>query len=323
MNTKLITILCFVIAVLSACTPGMKKINTKSKITIDQTKLIELPPAFQSYWYNGKAEISTYSLEQARYGELRKGEAELIFVTEDFSASKLVKLDDPGLHPDDVVKVLKLNWVKQFNTGIYPYSLMTSIFSDVTSAKAIKVTASAQEWCGHAYNQLKQEKNQYHVQLHSYFEKETEQDTIFDQVWLEDELWNRIRINPSSLPTGEIRILPGLVSQRLRHTPCRPISAQAELLPSSLMKDSSKAEPANTSAFRLTYPSEQRTLTIYFQKEFPYQIQGWEETYADGFGARKKMLTTRATRKKTMLIDYWNHNTVADSVYRDSLLLRD
>ena len=34
---------------------------------------------FNAYWYAGKAEITSYSLQQARYGELRDGHAVLIF----------------------------------------------------------------------------------------------------------------------------------------------------------------------------------------------------------------------------------------------------
>ena len=51
----------------------------------------------------------------------------LIFVTEDFSASKQVKLDRPEKVPSDAVKVLKLNATRKFNTGIYPYSILSII----------------------------------------------------------------------------------------------------------------------------------------------------------------------------------------------------
>ncbi len=68
------------------------------------------PPSeeFTQKWYTGKAEISSYDLQQARYGELRNGEAALIFVTEDFSTEKLVKLDEPE-KTNDKLRVLKMN----------------------------------------------------------------------------------------------------------------------------------------------------------------------------------------------------------------------
>ena len=47
--------------------------------------------AFGSYWYQGKAEINTYALEQFRYGEKREAEAVIIFVTKDISREKQEK----------------------------------------------------------------------------------------------------------------------------------------------------------------------------------------------------------------------------------------
>ena len=53
-------------------------------------------PEFKSYWNSGRAEITSYKLEQARYGELHSGYSVLVFVTEDFSKKKQVKLDRPA-----------------------------------------------------------------------------------------------------------------------------------------------------------------------------------------------------------------------------------
>ena len=75
---------------------------------------------FDAYWYQGKAEITSYRLEQARYGEIHPGHAVLVFVTEDFSRTKQVKLDNPRAAGNDAVKILKLNATKKFNTGSTP-----------------------------------------------------------------------------------------------------------------------------------------------------------------------------------------------------------
>ena len=63
----------------------------------------ESPPSqeFSDYWYAGKAELTSYHLTQSRYGGLHDGDAVLIFVTEDFSKDKQVKLDDPYADQDD------------------------------------------------------------------------------------------------------------------------------------------------------------------------------------------------------------------------------
>ena len=61
---------------------------------------------FNSYWFKGQAEISNYELSQARYGATHNGETVLVFVTEDFSKSKQVKMDEPHKYKSDAVKVL-------------------------------------------------------------------------------------------------------------------------------------------------------------------------------------------------------------------------
>ena len=62
-----------------------------------------------SYWFGGNAEITSYSLKQARYGEIHTGTAVFVFVTEPFSQSLGTKSDTPR---KDNVQVLKLNHSK-------------------------------------------------------------------------------------------------------------------------------------------------------------------------------------------------------------------
>jgi len=106
----------------------------------------------KKYWYNGEAELTSFNLTQARYGELRTGTAMMIFVTEDFSTKKYTKTDKAG---DETTSVLKLNFTKNFITGIYPYSIFTSSFVPFNGEeRALKVSTSIQEWCGHVYMEL-------------------------------------------------------------------------------------------------------------------------------------------------------------------------
>ncbi len=270
--------------------------------------------AFGNYWYQGKAELTSYTLEQARYGEMRPGKAVLIFVTEDFSRKKQVKLDDYQSAGDDAVKVMKLNLTKNFNTGIYPYSMMSSIFTPVYGDKGphtLKVTTSSQEWCGHTFSQINLKGDTYRVQLHSYFESEGEQTVDLDRVMLEDEVWNKIRLNPEALPTGEIQIIAGTMFQRLGHTDFEVETAQASL----------EAVGDDEKAYTLAYQKRDRALTIRFKTAFPHEITGWEETYSQGRGAQAKRLTTRATRAKSIMLPYWRHNSTADDALRAELNL--
>ena len=94
--------------------------------TDSSNRLSPIGNDFKAYWYAGEAEISSYALQQARYGEIHEdGEAVLIFVTEDFNAKKQVKADRTR---ENNQAILKLNATKNFLTGVYPYSIMSSTF---------------------------------------------------------------------------------------------------------------------------------------------------------------------------------------------------
>src|SRR6266545_4351728 len=79
-------------------------------------------PDFDSYWHDGKAELDGYKFTISRYGQSRKGQGVLVYVTEPFSESKRVKVDDPTKNPADTFDAFKLNAVRDFQTGIYDYN---------------------------------------------------------------------------------------------------------------------------------------------------------------------------------------------------------
>ncbi len=262
---------------------------------------------FKSYWYAGLAEISSYELDQSRYGEPRSGTAVLIFVTEDFSKTKHVKLDDPARAAADKESVLKLNFTKNFVTGLYPYSMMLSSFTPLGwQGHALKLSMSSQEWCGHMYTQVNQQADGFHVLSRSYFEKEGDEEFSLPLVWLEDELWALLRISPSQLPVGEFDLLPGLFFSRLLHQPLSPVRAEGK-----------RETKDGQSTYSIAMPSLGRTLAISFQSTFPYGITGWEETFQE----RGQRVTTTARLKKTLRTDYWAKNSNAFLPLRDSLAL--
>ena len=269
---------------------------------------------FKDYWYDGKAEITSYKLDQARYGELHEGYAVLVFVTEDFSKSKQVKLDNPQDAKGDDVKVLKLNRIKKFDTGIYRYSMMDSVFTPVHTSEfpnTIKLTSSSQEWCGQTYTQLNLDNNGYDVSSFSYFESEGDQKFSLQKEILEDELWARIRLAPDTLPQGSVKIIPAAMASRLTHRELKVEITEATLSPNP--DDSSLMD------YTLVYDDSGRTLKITFGKLFPYHIISWEETYKSGFGPDAKVLTTKATRDKVLISDYWNKNKNIDRDLRKKL----
>jgi hypothetical protein len=187
---------------------------------------------FWKRWGDGKGELAGYDLTFPRYGELRRGVAVTVFVTETFSNSLRVKAD-PGAHPPaDQFPVMKMNLVEDFATGIYDYNVMTSAFSALTAVNArppgsaTKVSFSSQEWCGHVFGQLLFDAASARLTSHSYFDGEADQartmpvppDALSGDAIL---LWARGFAAPLVKP-GERREVPlvrSIESARLAHKP--------------------------------------------------------------------------------------------------------
>lgn len=264
---------------------------------------------FNKYWYAGEAEISSYELKQARYGEIHEGKAAMIFVTEHFSPKNGTKANNPNI--GDATPILKLNNTKKFNTGIYPYSMMTSTFFPVKEGNhSFAITSSSQEWCGHSYMELAN-KSKFEVTLESYFEGESFSNLSLAKDNLEDDIWTKIRINPLALPVGEIKMIPSFFYLRLRHRATKAYECSAVL---------NKVDKT-FSEYQLTYPALNRTLNIQFENVFPYKIISWEEAYPSGFGSNAAQLKTTATLIKTIKSDYWNRNSNKDRALRKELQL--
>ncbi len=280
-----------------SCTSPMAEKKETNGVTEEQ----------KQYWYNNEAEISSYQLTQARYGELREGKAVLVFVTEPFSLKSNTKSDNPT---QEDVSVLKLNYTKKFNTGIYPYSMMNSTFFPFENGQhSLKVSSSSQEWCGHTYMELVN-KDKFEIEINSYFEGETAEVTL-DKTLLEDDIYSMIRLQPEDLPQGKQKVIPSFFYLRLLH---KELKAYECNVSHSKVNDS-------LLTITLNYPELERSLSISYQANFPYKIISWQEEYYSGWGEGRKKLTTKATLLKTIKIDYWNKNSNADAYYRNTLKL--
>jgi len=292
-----------------ACGAGASKENTSMPMQVDvgtQVGTADLSDAFKAYWYQGKAEVNSYSLTQARYGELRNGEAIMIFVTEDFLTDEQVKYEGESNGPR--TGILKLNMLERFNTGIYDYSLMTSVFTPVDGTPTLKTTCSVQDWCGQAFVQLNNRKGAYEYELRSYFEKEGDQDGKLAAEWLEDGIWNQVRMDPTQLPNGKVNMVPSSAYLRLTHKPIEAVSVEA-----------STVVNGDTSVFRMDFAGLDRSLGIRFGTASPHVIFGWSETRPDGFGERIKTLTSTAVLTHQVMEPYWGMNANADDAQRERL----
>ncbi len=262
---------------------------------------------FSNYWYDGNAEVNSFTLKQNRYGEIHDGTAVLIFVTEDFSKKKQVKLDNPEDAGSDRLPILKLNFTKSFLTGIYPYSIMNSVFTPLDMTGAVKTNCSIQEWCGNTFTQINKTKIGFDAKEFSYFESEGDGTKNLPNGMLEDELWNLIRINPDKIPLGRLQLLRGNMAVRLMHRPLEYV----------VVEISRGAAIIDQSSFvKLILDFPERKLVIYYDDKFPHTIHGWDETFAE---SGKTPLVTSARLKKSIRLPYWKLHNKEHLIYRDSL----
>ncbi|MGQ0644035.1 MAG: hypothetical protein ACT4O3_00890 [Elusimicrobiota bacterium] len=242
---------------------------------------------FWKHWGDGRAELAGYDLVYPRYGELRRGTAVLIYVTEPFSKSLRVKAD-PGRRPkSDEVPVLKLNAVLDFPTGVYDYNLMTSAFVALKplagrpAGSPAKASFTSQEWCGHVYGQLLFGSRSVRHDSHSYFDGEADRreelpyppDGVSEDILF---LWARGLAAPFLAP-GERRegsLLLSLAEARLGH---KPLSWEKASF-------SRRAEPVRLQVPAGSFAAEVyqvetvsgRRWTFYKEAEAPGRLLKWE-----------------------------------------------
>ncbi len=279
------------------------KTSSATAFKKDSTEKRVLSQEFKEYWYDGLAEISNYNLSIERYGEVREGNAVLIFVTEPFDPTDQIKADQQS---DSNISVLKLNATMDFNTGIYPYKIMSSTFLPLEREEnAIKVATSIQEWCGHTYMQLNLRNNQYDGVLYSYFQSEGNTQFKLKNAILENQIAMQLRLDPSKMPVGSISIIPSTEHLRLNHIEPKALPAIAS---SEIIDDYLK--------YTIDYKSG-RSLSYRVQKKFPFQILSWEEYQT----SENTQPTIKATLKKSIRTPYWKKNSNKFASLRDSLAL--
>ena len=239
-------------------------------------------PTFESWWRDGRAELAGYHYHVSRYGEARTGQAVLITVTEPFSESKRVKVDDPAKNPADTFEALKVNLVRDFQTGIYDYNTMTSVFVRARDFALAKVSFSSAEWCGQVYEELIVGRGSARQSLRSYFEGESADRSL---AWKpngisEDQLFILLRgLRGAPLRPGESRsvpLLPSAIERRLVHRPLAWVDATIERAP----KLETIAVPAGSFAadrYKVA-TTDAREGNFWIERAYPHRILRWSWT---------------------------------------------
>jgi len=265
--------------------------------------------AFWGHWSDGRAELSGYHLVQPRYGEMREGHAVLIVVTEPFSRSKGVKVDRYDPRDPDHFTALKLNHARYFQTGLYPYSLMTSVFVDPVAGFApVKASFSGQEWCGHVYEEAIASGGGVDVRVDSYFEGETSRRTVPVQA-MEDALFVTARGlmsgGPGQTPAaGAAEMLPSALFRRLKHRPAQPMKTTfAWSAPAAVTVPAGRFEVRT-----LSWDRAGTACALDVEVAAPHRIIGWR--CADG---------EKAELTGSMRSPYWQKSGNGDASLRAKL----
>lgn len=258
---------------------------------------------FWGHWGDGRAELDSYRAVVPRYGEPRQAELVLIYVTEPHDRRRWIK--DDGAEPPDRIEVMKLNSSLKFLTGIYPYSVMTSVFSPVDDwgverFQPVKVGHSAQEWCGHYLHEVWPGRGvQRSVRL-SYFPSDGERldrTTVPEGTLYEDGLLIQLRELDGSFAGGgswEGWIVPSLWNVRRGVAEAEPVRAtiRREPVESSGASGSGGVEATR---FTLSYGEYERVYEV--EAAAPRRILGWTTSVGD---------TVRIAR--TRRLAYWSRN---------------
>jgi len=260
--------------------------------------------AFWKLWGDGHAELAGYDLSYSRYGELRRGTAVTIFVSETFANNPRVKHEDPGRGESETVPVMKLNLMQDFPTGIYDYNLMTSAFVALAAANGLpagrptKVAFSSQDWCGQVYSQLLFDSGVTRFESHSYFDGEANQERALDAPEngvAEDALllWARGMTAPLLEPgqRREVKLLRSLELSRLGHLPpawenatlSRSDRIRTIVVPAGEFEVDELGVAVSSSSTNRSYPPTHprielpsRTWTFYVEHAPPYRVIKWE-----------------------------------------------
>ena len=264
---------------------------------------------FWDRWGDGRAEMSGYRGVVSRYGELRPAELVLIFVTEPHDRETLIKDDDAPR--ERRVPMLKLNESLKFVTGVYPYSVMTSVFAPVDGYFAerfapAKITLSAQEWCGHVFHGIWPGRDRFFAHGLSYFasegegsgDTETPEGTLY-----EDGLLIQLRELDGPFLGGRAEwegpMLPTLWRNRRAHQPLRVEHTR-------ITRADAEREGVAVTRFTIRQGDYQRVIDV--ERAEPRRILGWTTSEGERFDILR-----------TARLPYWELNQNGEESHRRDL----
>lgn len=233
-----------------------------------------------SYWFEGKAEINFYKASISKYGTPRQADEVVhILVTEKHKPDLLVKADN--WREEGLVDMLKFNYVRRFQTGIYSYREMMSVFFEQEKLQLAKMTFGSQEWCGQTFKELVnfQGISSYHFNTYWDGQGRDSYDVSFPQdIFLYDALPVQLRM--LTLVNGEpfeIPLLPSQISSRVQ----KPTFSIATV---NLINSEEIRVPAGSFLCNIVEVSHSGgTDLFWFESDFPQRMIKWNTFNQDSY----------------------------------------
>ncbi|MBD3314144.1 MAG: hypothetical protein GF344_00015 [Chitinivibrionales bacterium] len=277
--------------------------------------LISADDFWETFQDGQVAEISSYKTVQPRYGEDRKAETILIFVPEHVSRTTRIKVEDYSAVPEEnQVQVVKLNRVLRFNTGMYDYAAMTSVFTPLhkdTASLPLKISLAVTEWCGNFYTHLLPQENGAKHVMHSYFQSEGDKHDFIEgkaEALYEDNLPILIReFNGAFMKEGEKRrmtIMPSLWMSRITH---KTLGFEKGWIKKGSLADLEVGE-MSVKARRWEWRLSERTSIYWTEADYPHRIVKWEMSNGE-----------KGELVRTVYKAYWALKDKQDNDWRDTL----
>jgi hypothetical protein len=289
-------------------------------LSIFASIILQFSGTFWSYWGDGKAELNRYETTQNRYGADRKVEEIFIYVTEPFNLEKQVKADSYNPDNKNHAQIFKLNRIKDFQTGIYDYNMMTSTFTAIdpfqingtqfSKGEVVKVAFSAHDWCSHVFHQLNRRSNGIESSSYSYFESESDKKQVLpveENTFYVDNLFIDVRELIKEMPQGEITLYQSLENARLSHTPLSIQTATIEKSDRKYNFNGIETHVTSTSIF-----SKNETWIFLVEKEYPKKILYYEYS-------KDNKIMSSGTLHKSIRLPYWQLHDVGDEKYLKEL----
>jgi hypothetical protein len=292
--------------------PAPDEVTPGAVVDFPDKQLGSASSEFWDHWGDGQAEIATYTGEVARYGQPRPAEMTLIYVTEPHDVRTWIKT--PSAPNKWEQNVLKLNRILKFQTGIYPYSVMTSIFSPVRKwdrprFQPAKISLTAQEWCGHVFHGVWAGTDRYLSEIHSYFADEGDDRALVETSstpLFEDGLWIQLRELDGAFNDGESwsgKLVPALWQTRKRHVAPKPVDAR-------ITRDTTTYDGREVNRFTLRYDDHEVVFDI--ATDPPHHLIHYRRNQG-----------TELTLHEVERLPYWQLNRPEDSSYRKRLGLEE